>query len=455
MKLTSQQIANLVGGQLVGSGARWAECATNDHRTITAAGALFCCFSGAKADGHDYLPLAAQSGATVALVQATRLDSVRSMAQQLDLVAVEDVQAALWRLATACREAYKGPAVATTGSAGKTTTKNMLRAILTGQWGEGLSTVGNHNNLLGVPLTLVGLSDAHAFLNLELGSNAPGEIPQLAKLARPSVAVITAVLEAHLQGFGSLDGVLAEKASLGVAVGEKGVVVIPSYDARLAGFRFPGTRVTFGYKPDDDVCIVGERETAEGCQATMLVQGKAHEVRLPVAGVFNLRNAAAAVAASVHLGVPALDAVGHLSQFRPEPMRMERVEWHGATFLLDAYNANPGSMEVALRSLASRSTAGKRIALLGAMFELGEQSSALHARIGSLAASLGLTLVVIGSGAEAYLAASGTGGVHVQDATGAAAWIRENVREGDTLLLKGSRSAKVETVLHALRDEVA
>lgn len=453
MKLTAGQIAGLTGGRLVGSASSVAAYAANDHRTMVAPGALFCALRGVNADGHSYLPDAARKGASVALVEANRLDSLCVDREGMALVGVPDVHAALWILATFCRDQYHGPVVATTGSAGKTTTKSMLRSILNGSLGQGLTTHGNYNNLLGVPLTLVSLDDDHPFANLELGTSAPGEIPRLAALAKPSVAVITAVLEAHLLGLGSLEGVLREKAALGHAAGRQGVVVVPSYDSLLFSHEFEAKRVTFGYRPEDDCCIVSEEETTEGCKGLLRVCGHEIPIALPVPGTFNLRNAAAATLASVQMGVDPVQAVQKLACFQPESMRMQQMNLMGAAWILDAYNANPGSMEVALRALAGRTANGQKIAVLGAMYELGETSDALHARIGALARALGLRLVAVGKGADKYFAGPAVDGVFIESLPEAATWLTQNVRPGDAVLMKGSRSARVETILNALRSE--
>lgn len=453
MRLTAGQIAGLTGGRLVGSAERTVSYATNDHRTISTVGALFCAFGGANADGHSYLGEAAAKGASVALVDIAKVDSLTGLSGSISLVAVSDVHAALWILASFCRDQYKGRCVATTGSAGKTTTKSMLRAILDGALGQGLTTHGNHNNLLGVPLTLVALDAEHPFLNLELGTNAPGEIPRLASLARPNVAIITAVLEAHLQGLGSLNGVLVEKASLGHAAGSDGVVVVPSYDTLLASHRFEGRRMTFGYDASDDCCIASAEETEEGCRGVLRIAGHDYGVSLAVPGTFNLRNAAAAVLAAMAMGVEAGRAVAGLADFQPEAMRMQPMSFGGATWILDAYNANPGSMEVALRALAGRKSDGRKLAVLGAMYELGDTSDALHARIGALAATLGLSLVAVGKGADKYLAGVPEGGLFIESLAQASAWLKQNVGQGDTVLMKGSRSARVETILNTLRSE--
>ncbi len=457
MSYTTAQLAGFCGGRLIGSGGAEVLWATNDQRTIGAPGALFCCFAGAKSDGHAYVRAALEAGAVAALVEERKVPELLAEGPlAMDLVAVPNVPSALWLIAECCRESWRGPTVATTGSAGKTTTKNMLRGILEGALGGGLSTRGNNNNLLGVPLTLVGLGERHHFLNLELGSNAPGEIGRLALLALPDVAVITAVLEAHLEGFGSLSGVLLEKSSLGRVVGEGGYVVVPSYVAALAERPFRGRCVKFGHEAGDYVRLSGARETAAGCAAEIEVDGRAYDLELPVPGVFNLRNAAAALAAATMLGVPAEAAIESLHRFEPEAMRMQVVEAGGVTFLVDAYNANPGSMEAALQSLAQRQAVGRKIAVLGGMWELGVESVALHERVGAYAATLGLGLVAVGPGSSDYLRAhGGEPSVFQEDAVGAAAWLRQNLSRGDLVLLKGSRSARMERVLSALQGEVA
>ncbi len=403
MKRSTQAVAEWLGATLVGSGERFVCEAVNDHRRLPPVGGLFVALLGSRVDGHEYLAAAALAGASAALVERTRLADYGHLSTSMDLLGVDDVEASLWTLALRNRAEYRGPVVAVTGSVGKTTTKNMLSFVLTRLLGDGVYTSGNQNNLLGAPMTLVRVDLGGPFLVVELGSNAPGEIPRLAALTRPDIAIITAVGAAHLEGFGTLAGVLAEKASLARALAPQGLAIYPSGDALLrtdAG-TWNCRTVSFGTEARDDAQItaVHEGQTASG---TITIDGIGHRVELSVPGAFNLLNAAAALLAVRELGGDVGEAARLLREFVPESMRMEWRTVAGMRFLVDSYNANPDSVKAVLATI-SQVSAPRRVAVLGSMLELGLDSAAWHRRVGSAAAAAGLdVLVFVGANAEDY-----------------------------------------------------
>jgi UDP-N-acetylmuramoyl-tripeptide--D-alanyl-D-alanine ligase len=452
MRYTATDIGRMAGGRIYGDGSVLVREATNDTRRIAAAGGLFVALRGSRADGHDFVAAAADAGAVAALVETSAVAGLEHLASRITLIAVEQVQEALWQVAAAHRASYGGPVVAITGSIGKTTTKNMLAAILAACLGRGCVTAGNMNNLLGVPLTITRLEDDDSWLVLELGTNRGGEIALLSGLAGADVAIVTAVAPAHLEGFGDLDGVLVEKASLPASLGPDGSAIYPSDCELLAGVssRWSARISTFGPSPEDLVRVV---EATEGLHAQGVLACGAEQagVVLPTAGAFNLRNAAAAVAAAVILGVPFERAVRALSGYEPEAMRMERREFKGVSFIIDAYNASPGSTRAALTSLAGLE-GGRRFAVLGSMLELGEASGRLHREVGSFAALCGVDVVVaVGPFASELAAgvAEAEAGVECLVASGrreAGRFLAGACVEGDLVLLKGSRGAALEGV---------
>ncbi len=457
MNYTGRQIARTVGGTLKGSGDRIAVEVVYDHRLLPETGGLFAALKGENTDGHRFTAAAADANASTIMVAAERLVEVLELADRVDLVGVNDVAGAVWKLASEHRQSFDIPVVAITGSSGKTTTKNMLRKILDLGLGAGCSTRGNQNNLLGVPLTLVRLAEGDAYLLAELGTNAFGEIASLSDLVKPTLAVLTGVMRAHLEGFGDIRGVLREKSDLARAVPQSGTVVLPSFDPLLMEVRgeLAATVVTFGYEAGDLVTIVDEKEGAE-VYGTFRVGGRSLPVTLPTCGVFNLRNAAAAVAAAVTLGVEPAAAVTALADFSPEAMRMEVLDVGGTTYIVDAYNANPESMKSALDTLAAQ-PARARIAVLGRMLELGDESDALHEEVGRHAAGLGLDLLIFledGNGPFGLGAAAGgeCEVVRAMDHKEAAAVLAGRVQEGDVVLLKGSRGARLEEVMKSLTE---
>ncbi len=297
------------------------------------------------------------------------------------------------------------------------------------------------------------------WLVLELGTNAFGEIPRLAALARPDIAVLTAVAAAHLEGFGDLDGVMREKGALPRALQADGLAIFPADDARIVAdsAAWPGRKRPFGKNAVDGVRIV-ERREGVAASGTLEIHGERFEVTLPVAGAFNIDNAAAAIAAAMALGVTPAAAVAALADYRPATMRMEWREVAGMRFLVDAYNANPDAMKAALGTLVGV-PGGRHVAVLGSMLELGARSDALHREVGAAAVSCGADLVVfVGPQAEHYVAGAaqvqdGARSVGVADQAAAAAVLMKECRQGDVVLLKGSRGARLEAVLDRLAEE--
>jgi UDP-N-acetylmuramoyl-tripeptide--D-alanyl-D-alanine ligase len=458
MHLMGREIAPIVGGDLIGSGDRLAQAAVNDNRKLAPGlPALFAALAGEKADGHDYVPAAAAAGAPVALINRRHAARLAYLADRIDLVAVNDVQAALWKIAAHVRSGFDGLVLALTGSFGKTTTKNMLQTILAAAFGKGCVTTGNMNNLLGVPLTVLGLAHDDRFLLLELGTNSFGEIARLASLARPRIAIVTGIGAAHLEGFGDLAGVLREKGDLPRALGPDGVAVFPSFDALLLRDckGWPGEKATYGYRPEDLVRIV-RLEDGTRASGRLQCRRQAAEVCLTAAGAFNVHNAASAVTAAVVAGVDFLAACEAVQAARMEAMRMERLEWRGATILLDAYNANPDTMKAALKTLAAQK-ADQRICVIGEMRELGAGSDALHRQVGKAAAEAGIDgMIAVGEAGRLYAegAKEAAGSLRVTVVPGhaeAAAALAEAVRPGCVVMIKGSRGARMETVVAELR----
>jgi UDP-N-acetylmuramoyl-tripeptide--D-alanyl-D-alanine ligase len=460
MKMRTQKICEMLGATLIGSGERIVCEAVNDHRQLPQEGGLFLALVGSRVDGHEYLEDAALAGASAALVMRSTLATYEHLATSMDLLGVDDVESAFWTLAELHRAEYRGPVVAVTGSVGKTTTKNMLGFVLTRLLGAGTFTAGNQNNLLGAPLTVVRLDLGGPFMVLELGSNAPGEIPRLAGLAAAGVAIITGVGAAHLEGFGDLAGVLKEKASLARSLPATGLAIYPSADELLSAEAesWSCRTATFGTNIDD-AARVNVKAAGETVAGEITIDGVAHAVELSVPGAFNLSNGAAALLVARELGLDVAAAAEALADFSPEDMRMEWRTVTGMRILVDSYNANPDSMAAVLGTLAEIE-APRKAAVLGSMLELGAESAAWHRRVGALAAAAGLDLVIfVGEYAGDYVqgASSVKGGPRVfgvEDHGSAAACLRRHCRAGDVILLKGSRGARMEAVLESLVEEV-
>jgi UDP-N-acetylmuramoyl-tripeptide--D-alanyl-D-alanine ligase len=452
-------VVRWTGGELVaGDPTRVCRGAGIDSRRV-GPDQLFVAIRGPRHDAHDFLADAAAAGAAAVLVArgAAIPETVRA---RCAVVAVTDTTAALGALAAGWRATWEGPVVAVTGSNGKTTTKEMCAAILSVR-GPCLATQGNLNNQFGLPLTLLRREPSHWAAVVELGMNHEGEIAPLAAIARPTVGVITNVGTAHIEHLGSQDAIAAEKGALFEALPESAVAVANADDARVVAqlARTKARPLCFGLAARADVRA--ERvlaRGARGCRFELATPEGRIDAQVAGIGRVPVINALAAAASALAAGAT-LDEVGAgLAGYRPPAGRLEPRALPGDGVLLDdTYNANPQSMEVALRSLAEHKGASRGIAVLGDMGELGATARDAHRATGRLAASLGLDFVfALGAHAGDLLDAAVAGGlareraVEGRDHDDLAARVRGVLRDGDWVLVKGSRSMKMERIVAAL-----
>jgi UDP-N-acetylmuramoyl-tripeptide--D-alanyl-D-alanine ligase len=411
-----------------------------DSRTPQENG-LFVALRGERFDGHDFVGQAQAAGAVAALVD-------RSGDWDLPCLLVEDTRLALGRLAAALRSRLPVRLVGITGSNGKTTVKEMTASILR-QCGPTLSTEGNLNNDIGVPLTLLRLDDQHAYGVIEMGASGQGEIAYLAGLVRPAVGLITNAGPSHLQGFGSLDGVASGKGELLQALPADATAVINAGDAYAPLWRdLAGARpvIDFGI----GLATAVSAHAIEGSRFILRTPAGEARVQLPLPGRHNIMNALAAAAAATALAVPLAQIAGGLAATPSVPGRLNRrPALAGAVLLDDSYNANPNSLRVGLEVLAAE--AGERWLVLGDMGELGGDARALHAQAGELARALGVQrLFAVGRLAPAAAAAFGRGGEAFENKAALSAHLAESLRPDVTVLIKGSRSSGMEQVVEAL-----
>lgn len=426
-----------------------------DSRNIKQ-GELFVAIQGERFDGHDFVPDAIKKGAWGALVERTALENKFSSFSGLrNILPVEDTLYALQEMSYMHRRKFAIPVVGVTGSNGKTTTKEMLAAILKRK-GPVLKNEGNLNNHLGVPLTLLKLNKTHTAAVVEMGMSARGEIDTLSRLIRPTVGVITNIGPAHLEFLGSLDAIAQAKGELLDNLGPDSTAVLNADDPYCSTLKkkCPGTVVTFGIETEADVRALDIRQGTDCTELLLRTAGSTAEVRLRVLGKHNVYNAVAAAAAAFAIGMP-LDAVQQgLNDFTPVSMRSEIKQLQGRIVLADYYNANPASMEAALVTLMSLAPGARAIAVLGDMLELGKRAEEAHRAIGATAAKLGVSgLIAIGSLAKQIAAGAIEAGLPkdrvLQPKTHeeAAALLRTLSRPGDAVLVKGSRGMKMEKIL--------
>ncbi|KAA0207624.1 MAG: UDP-N-acetylmuramoyl-tripeptide--D-alanyl-D-alanine ligase [Proteobacteria bacterium] len=440
-------VAKAVGGTLVGSDAEFAAVST-DTRSLQP-GELFFALRGASNDGNAFVAEAARLGAAGAVVSARQPGT-------LPQVEVADTRLALGELARAWRARFSLPLIGITGSNGKTTVKEMTAAIMRAAFGGSvdplLVTWGNLNNEIGLPRTLLYLNETHRAAVIEMGAAKRGDIAYLARIACPTVAVVTNAARAHLQGFGSIDEVAATKGEIydflpatGTAVINRDDRFFHSWWERSAGRQ----RLGFGLHPDADFRAT-DIVVSGTIGFTLHGPGGALPVRLAMAGAHNVLNALAAAAAAHAAGAkPAAIAAG-LAAVRNVAGRLRRVPARQRfTLYDDSYNANPGSVRAAIAFLGSQ--AGERWLVLGDMAELGPDSLQMHREMGECARLAGISrLYCAGSHSQAAAEAFGRNARHFSEVPALAAALAGEVRPGITMLVKGSRSMGMERVVQAL-----
>ena len=452
---TLQQACAAAGGRLLGADASFHSVVTDTRRDCN--GALFVALRGERFDGHDYVAQAAAQGAAAALVdRPSPSDLALELSVDLPLWLVDDTRIGLGRLASAWRDRFRGQVAAVTGSNGKTTVKEMLAAILA-QVGPTRATQGNLNNDIGMPLTLLSARD-ESFLVLEMGANHPGEIAYMTAIARPQVALITNAGRAHLEGFGSLDGVARAKGEIAQGLPADGTFVVPgdspytpSWQALAEG---RGLR-TFALDGPGDITAEAARirlawdRSGFRTQFVARIDGVETPLEIALTGRHNVRNALAATAASLALGVPLEAVQTGLLTLRPVPGRLDPRRCDGLRILDDTYNANPDSLAAAIDVLAGLT--GPQWLVLGDLGELGASSAALHAEVGALARRAGLDrLVTLGRESAAASAAFGVGARHFEDLGALLAYLRDALEADAVVLIKGSRAARMERIVQGL-----
>jgi UDP-N-acetylmuramoyl-tripeptide--D-alanyl-D-alanine ligase len=448
--LSLSEVAELTGGALTGAaGARVTGKVTLDSRAV-APGDLFVAVVGERVDGHDFLGAAAAAGAVAAL--STRADDA------LPTVVVDDPVLALGRLATGVHARLTAGGLRTlgiTGSSGKTSTKDLLGQVLATA-GPTVSPPGSYNNDIGLPLTVLDADEETRFLVLEMGSRGPGHIARLCRIARPQIGVVLNVGSAHLGEFGSPEGTARAKGELVEALPEDGAAVLNADDPRVLGMasRTRARVVTTGRGPDADVRATRGAVDEQGRAIFDLRVGEeTHPVHLQVVGEHQVANALSAAGAALAAGMSPADVAAALSAATARSRWRMEVDRRadGVTVVNDAYNANPESMRAALAALTGL-PADRRIAVLGAMGELGADAPAEHERLGRDAAAAGVDLIVavgpdavgIAEGAAAAGRRTGEESVHVPDRAAARELLSEVLRPGDVVLLKASRAYGLE-----------
>jgi len=449
ISMTLTETAGILNGHLVGTDATFSSVST-DSRNLQP-GQLFVALSGPNFDGHDYIPQVRQAGAAGAMVQ-------RELDTDLPCVLVGDTLNGLGQLASAWRSRSGARVAAVTGSNGKTTVKEMLAAILAGK-GTVLAPQGKLNNDIGLPLTLLRLQEEE-FAVVEMGANHPGEIETLSRIAAPDVALITNAGRAHLDGFGTVEGVARAKGEIALGLDQTGTMVFNADDDWAELWReLAGTRSvrTFGFDPAADVSIQEQSLRSEwrsdgfyNCFEVQTPEGEL-EVELALAGLHNCRNALAAIAVAGVMGATADEMRTGLAQVKPVGGRLNPMLGKGGVYLIDdSYNANPDSVSAAIDVLEASDVSDRRFLVLGELAELGAGVEQIYRQLGNLARAAGIEyLYAVGAAADAA-DSFGVGGRAFQDKEQLIKTLNSELRSGDMVLVKGSRTAAMEVVIHVL-----
>jgi UDP-N-acetylmuramoyl-tripeptide--D-alanyl-D-alanine ligase len=451
-KLSIEEIARAVGGRIHGGAGLGGVVAgyAFDTRRLKP-GEVFFALTGEERDGHDFVGDASARGASAAVVAR----QVANVPGDFVQIVVPSPLKALQQLARHVRAGLALPVVAISGSNGKTTTKEMLAAILSRHMRVGKSP-GNFNNHIGVPLSILGLEENDEVLVMELGSNHKGEIRKLCGIARPDIGLITNIGKAHIGHFGSLEAIATEKTDLLRCLGPGGRGVVNADDvALMSSIHDVGAELTrFSVREASEFQASGI-DQIDGQATAFSVRGV--PIRLKSPGIHNAYNAVAALATASLLGVELVEAVSALESFEPARMKVESA--CGLTIVDDTYNANPDSVFAALE-VVSKMSAARKFFVMGEMLELGDLAEDLHAEVGDRVAASGIDLFVgIGGLTRLAVEAARSAGLDetaarfFQNKVEAKTWLHETLRAGDLLLVKGSRMARLEEICEFLRQE--
>lgn len=433
---------------------------TTDSRTAQT-GQIFLPLPGERFDGHDFIPGALRRGVGAVIASHTWANRQRHpLPPTVGLVTVTDTLQALGDLAACWRRRFAGPLVAITGSCGKTTTKEMIAHVLGSRY-RVLKNEMNLNNLIGMPQTLLGLSPEYDVAVVECGMNRFGEIRRLAQIAQPDIAVLTNVYPAHLEGVGSLAGVAQAKTEMleGLKPGGRLIYNYDDPQLRQAVRRYTGPTMGFGFDPAAVVRVLNVATDGLSVQKiTMGYRDQTWDVQLQLPGPHQVANALAATAVGLSLGFQPGETAAALATFRSLDKRSQ-VEEHACGLVIynDCYNANPGSMSMALKTLAALPRQGRILAALGDMLELGAATPQAHREMGALAAQLGVDLLVLYGNYKTFIREGALAAglpphrlIMVSSHAEGARRIKEFCQPGDVLLVKGSRGARMEKLLHCL-----
>ncbi len=454
--LNAETISKMVNGRLEASSEIIVNQISIDTRTMEK-GSLFVAIKGERFDGHDYIEQAVANGAALVMVREGTI-----LPESVPAIFVTDTLEALGKLAHEYRKLFKIPVIAVTGSVGKTSTKEMIAAILSAKYKVHKSK-GNYNNDIGLPLSVLEMDEEHEVAVFEMGMRGFNEISTLSKIVNPDIAVITNIGISHIERLGSRQNILKAKLEVLDGMDENGIVILNGDDELLSGLKGLLTQKTLFYGIDEnqdiwayDLSSKGE----EGVYFHVKTGGNDIELFIPAPGIHNVHNALAGIAVAESLNMSESDIRKGLENFSGEKMRLCIEEKDGIKFINDSYNAAPSSMTAALDVLCEIAGERRKWAVIGDMLELGDWATEAHRKIGRLVSKSGIEyMVAIGSLAKWYVEganedpATKTITKLFATALEAKSYIKTLVQKGDVLLFKGSRMIKMDVMLQELLSE--
>lgn len=460
-------IAEACGGELVNGSPQ-----TPIYRVCTdsrqaQAGDLFIALQGERFDGHGFLDEVIKKGVAAVMVERAKMPANSALhtpnPSLCGVIIVDNSRQALGSLATRYRADFNIPVIAVAGSNGKTSTKELVAAVLRQKF-KTLWSEASFNNDIGVPLTLLKLESSHEAAVLEVGTNHPGELASLVRMIQPRLGVITSIGREHLEFFGDVAGVAKEEGWLAELLPAGGTLFMHGDSEFVGDIARRGRAKVWriGMSVENDWHPGNVRMDEQGM--SFWVAGPqpnmAGEYRINLLGRHQVVNAVFAVAVGAELGLSREQIQVGLNECKPAKMRLQRWNWNGVCVLDDAYNANADSMRAALQTLQEMPCRGRRVAVLGDMAELGEHSRAAHEEVGRVAAELGVDqLFVLGSMAGVMAGAARTAGLQgvdeFADPVSAADVVRQYLKAGDVMLLKASRATRMERLSEALKSPVS
>lgn len=448
------EIIKAVKGELIsGDISTKIEGVSTDSRNIKS-GDIFIPIVGEKFDGHGFIKSSLEEEAAASLTSKP-MDPINGKA----LIRVEDTLKALGDIAAFYRSKFNIPVVGITGSVGKTSTKDMVSAALSRKFNV-LKTQGNFNNQIGLPLTIFNLDSFHQAAVLEMGMSGFGEISSLTAIARPDIAVITNIGLSHIEKLGSRQNILKAKMEIFEGLKSGGLVVLNGDDKLLYGLKDLLKFRTVYYGMEDGLTYQACNVKSMGEQGTsfeITYKNNDYKVNVPVPGIHNIYNALAAIAVGIEMNMPMESIIEGISEFTPSKMRLNIISHKGIKVINDAYNASPQSMEAAIEVLKDIGDSGRTFAVLGDMLEMGEWAYKAHTDVGKYAVSKGVDYIItVGENAKSIASGAIDSGAardsvfSFDNNSEVSSFLKSIVKEGDIILVKGSRGMKMEDIVDSL-----